>query len=71
MAKDRENHKLSNDLIRENHFEKENNLGTSDFKYNDINELISGKGITHITKKYNYNCDFNASDPREEINKKL
>ena len=45
----------SNYPIRRNLYNKGNNVNNSSFNYNDIDELISDKGITYNAKKYNYN----------------
>ena len=61
----------SNDLIRKNPYRKLAKEGNSSLKYNDLDELISDKGITYNTKMYNYNSEVNSSEPREKINEKL
>ncbi len=58
----------SNDLNRKNLYGKENNTATSSFKHNDLDELISDKGIIYNTKKYNYNSNLNLSEPEEKLN---
>ena len=61
----------SNNLIRKNLYGKQRNIDKTAFKYNDIDELISDKGITYNTKKYNNNSDVNLSEPTEKINEEL
>ena len=53
----------NNDLTSKNLYYNE--------KYNDIDELISDKGITYSTKKYRRNSNKNSSDPRENYNEEL
>ena len=56
--------KNSNDLI-------ENNVDNPSFNYNDLDELISDKGITYNTKKYSYTSDHVLSKSKENFNKEL
>ena len=42
--------KKSNDLVGKNLYCKENNIDKPSFNYNDLDELISDKGITYNTK---------------------
>ena len=58
-------------LIRNKPHVKENNIDNSSLNHNDLDELISDKGITYNTKKYNYNSDFNLSNSKEKINEEL
>tara|TARA_B100001250_G_scaffold393301_1_gene395961 strand:+ start:362 stop:745 length:384 start_codon:yes stop_codon:yes gene_type:complete len=60
------NHQNTNKLIREKHYDKNNNVDISSFNYNDHDELISDKGIT-----YRYNSEVNLSEPKEKFNKEL
>ena len=46
-------------------------MDNSSLKYNDIDELISDKGITYNTKTYNYSSEMNSSDQREKFNEEL
>ena len=50
--------KNSNDQIENNLYCKENSIDNPSFNYNDLDELISDKGITYDTKKYRYNSDY-------------
>ncbi|WP_269612636.1 hypothetical protein [Prochlorococcus marinus] len=63
--------KNSNELIREKLYSRENNADNSTFSHNDLDELISDKGITYNTKKYNYTKKVNSSEPRENFNEEL
>ena len=63
--------KNSNDLIEHNHYCKENNIDNPSFIYNDLDELISDKGITYNKKKYNHTSDHNLSKSKENFNKEL
>ena len=40
-------------LNRKYRYEKEKNINSSSFKYNELDELISDKGVTYNTKRYN------------------
>ncbi len=61
----------SNDLIRKNYYEKRQNMDNLSFNDNDLDELISDKGITYSKKKYNYNSEINLSEPISSINEEL
>ena len=61
----------SNDLMRKNLYCKENNIDKSTSNYNDIDELISDKGITYKTKKYNYYPEYNLTKSKENFNEDL
>jgi hypothetical protein len=61
----------SNDLIGKNLYYKENNIDKSSSNYNDLDELISDKGITYNKKKYNYYTDYNLSKSKENFNEEL
>ena len=61
----------SNNLIRKNLYNKRNNHDNSSFNHNDLDELISDKGITYDTKKYNYNSDYFLSKSKENFNEEL
>ena len=60
-----------NDLTGKNIYCKENNIDKSASKNNDIDELISDKGITYNTKKYSYNSGHVLSKSKENFNKEL
>ena len=59
----------SNDQIENNLYCKENNIDNPCFNYNDLDELISDKGITYNSKKYN--SQVNLTEPREKIKEEL
>jgi len=61
----------SNALIRKNLYSSENNTDNSSYKHNDLDELISDKGIIYNTKKYDYNSKLNSSESREKFNEEL
>ena len=61
----------SNDLIRKDLYSKGKNTDYSSLKYSDLDELISDKGITYNTKRYNYDSEINSSKPREQFNEEL
>ena len=60
----------SYDLIK-NRYGKEHNIHSSSINYNDLDELISDKGITYNTKKNNYSSELNLSENTENIDKEL
>ena len=61
----------SKDLIGKNPYCKENNIDKSTTNYNDIDELISDKGITYNTKKYSYYPEYNLYNSKENFNEDL
>ena len=63
--------KNSNDQIENNLYCKENNIDNPSFNYNDLDELISDKGITYNTKKYSYASANILSKSKEDFNKEL
>ena len=63
--------KNSNELIDKNLYYKETNKDKPSFNYNDLDELISDKGITYNTKKYSYTSDYALSKSKENFNKEL
>ena len=63
--------KNTNNLIDKNLYCKENNIDNPSFKYNDLDELISDKGITYNTKKYSYSSDHILSKSKENFNQEL
>ena len=63
--------KNSNELIRESLYRMENNTNNSTFRHNDLDELISDKGITYNTKKYNYTKKVISSEQGENFNEEL
>ncbi len=63
--------KNSNDLIGEKLYCTENNIDRPSFNYNDLDELISDKGITYDKKKYSYNSEYILSKTKENFNEEL
>ncbi len=61
----------SNDLIGKNLNYKENNIDKLTSNLNDIDELISDKGITYNTKKYSYYEEYILSKSKENFNEDL
>ena len=61
----------SNHLTSRNLYKTENNKDNSALKYNDLDELISDKGITYNSKTYNYNSEVNLHEPKEKFNEEL
>ena len=50
---------------------KPHNKNNSSFKYSDIDELISDKGIIYNTKRYNLKSDNISSESKEAYNEDL
>ncbi len=71
MARVALDHKNSNKNIDKRLYSKETNKDKPSFNYNDLDELISDKGITYDTKKYNYNSDYILSKSKENFNEEL
>ena len=71
MARVAFDHKNSNKHIDKNLYSNETNKDKPSFNYNDLEELISDKGITYDTKKYNYNSDYILSKSKENFNEEL
>tara|TARA_Y100001968_G_C19240366_1_gene659106 strand:- start:425 stop:820 length:396 start_codon:yes stop_codon:yes gene_type:complete len=69
----REEFKLqnSNNFIRNNLYGKESDMNKSSFNFNDLDELISDKGITYNIKKYKHSLEENLSEPKEKYNEEL
>ena len=61
----------SNELIRKNHYSKKTNMYNSSFNYNDLDELISDKGITYNKKFNSYSSEINVSEGAVKINEEL
>ncbi len=71
MARVAFDHKNSNKYVDKSLYSKETNKDKPSFNYNDLDELISDKGITYDTKKYNYNSDYILSKSKENFNEEL
>ena len=63
--------KNTNNLIDKNLYCKENNIDNPSFHYNDLDELISDKGITYNKKNYSYYQDYDLSKSKENFNEEL
>ncbi len=61
----------SNHIIKKDIYDKASNLDDLSFNFSDLDELISDKGITFHSKKYNHNSEDNLSIPREKYNEDL
>ena len=60
-----------NGLTRKELYGMRNNMDNSSLKYNDLDELISDKGITYNTKTYKYSSEVDLSENREKFNEEL
>ena len=56
---------------RNNLYGKKNNMNNSYLNYNDIDELISDKGIIYNTKKYNNNEEYDSPEPSSKSTEEL
>ena len=63
--------KNTNDLINKKFYFKENNIDKTSFKHNEVDELISDKGITYDTKKYSYKSEYVLSNSKDNFNEEL
>ena len=63
--------KNSKDQIENNHYCKESNIDNPSFNYNDLDELISDKGITYNTKKYSNYPEYGLYKSKESFNEDL
>tara|TARA_Y100001968_G_scaffold324942_1_gene365315 strand:+ start:536 stop:928 length:393 start_codon:yes stop_codon:yes gene_type:complete len=64
-------HQKTNDLIKKNRSKYKNNMNNSSFKYNDLDELISDKGITYNRKSSKNNEKESLSKAILENNEEL
>ena len=64
-------HQITTDLIRKSIYSKEGHINNSSFNNNDVDELISDKGITYNKNKYNHLYDDFSSETRESSNEDL
>ena len=69
----RDGFKIQNtgNLVRKNLDLKEKNMVNSTFQNNDLDELISDKGITFNKKKYNHPLENYSSEAGEKYNEEL
>tara|TARA_Y100001968_G_scaffold294266_1_gene300728 strand:+ start:440 stop:835 length:396 start_codon:yes stop_codon:yes gene_type:complete len=58
-------------LISKHKYAIKRNMDNSSIIYNDLEELISDKGITYNAKKYELNTDDPLSESTEEYNNEL
>ncbi len=63
--------KNKDNFIRKDIYDNEAKMKNSYLKYNDIDELISDKGITYNTKKYTYKSDDFSTEHKEKFNQHL
>ena len=63
--------KNSNNQNENNLYCKENNIDNPSFNYNDLDELISDKGITYNTKKYSNYPEYDLYKSKESFNEDL
>ena len=57
--------------FKEDFYGKEKTIDNSTSNYNDLDELISDKGIIYNTKKYNYNSKDDLSQTKESFEEEL
>jgi len=60
----------NNEIINRQHV-KINNINNASLDYNDLDELISDKGVTYNPKTYNYNSELNSYETKDNLNDKL
>ena len=61
----------TSDLMNNIRYNDKSHINYSSIHYNDLDELISDKGITYSTKKYTQKSDNLISDEIEAYNKEL
>tara|TARA_Y100001968_G_scaffold108983_1_gene98555 strand:+ start:305 stop:700 length:396 start_codon:yes stop_codon:yes gene_type:complete len=61
-------HQNTNILLKERSHSKKNNINNFHLKYDDLDELISDKGITYNSKKYKPNSGNSSSKQKETYN---
>ena len=71
IARGLSDHKNTIDFIKKISYSNEAKINNSYYKYNDLDELISDKGITYNTKKYTFKSDELSSQHSESYNKDL
>ena len=71
MARNSFNLKRSNYLIGKKDYDKVNNIDKTSIKNNELDELISDKGITYNTTKYSYSSKYILSKSKENFNEEL
>ena len=71
IARDKIDTQNYNNFIKKNLYSDKNKIDKSSLNYNELDELISDKGITYNTKKYSYNSGHVLSKSKENFNKEL
>ena len=71
IARSLPKHKKENNFIRKINYDNEDKRNNSYFKYSDVDELISDKGITYNTKKYNCESHDFSGEHKEAYDKYL
>ena len=71
IARGLSNHQNTNNFFKKSSYSWENKSNNSYFKYSDLDEMISDKGITYNTKKTNYKSGDLLDGPRERYNQDL
>ena len=56
----------TNNIIRKNSYKKLPNINHSSYKYNDLDALISDKGITYNSKNHNYKTNVFSSEDKDD-----
>ena len=71
IARERLDQQRKNNLIKKNHYVNDNKINELSLESNDIDELISDRGITYDTRKYTLNSENDLSKRADNYNKKL
>ncbi len=58
-------------LARKGIYSNESNINNSFVNDNDLDELISDKGLTYNSKKYNHKSDYRLSESEKTYNEEL
>ncbi|WP_413682618.1 hypothetical protein [Prochlorococcus sp. MIT 1011] len=61
----------SNDFNKKNLFSEKSNLDKSSFKYINLDELISDKGVSYKTNNYKNHSEDNLFEPKGKHNEEL
>jgi len=64
-------HQNRNDLLRKSSHINNKDISKLSFKYNDLDEMISDKGISYNTKRNKQNSDSFLPEPTEKHNEYL
>ena len=65
------NIKNTTNLVRKNLYTRENHMVNSSFQHNDLDELISDKGIIYNRKKYKQPFESDSPETSEKYNEEL